>query len=125
MSKATKAIFLLDAIVSFVIGALLLVIPGDTLTLVGWVPYDVLMTRLFGAALLALAWGAFRAWRATQYQEVAILVEVELIFAAMGAIGLLRHLLIAYYPPLVWAVFALLVIVALAYGFIWLRRPRS
>ena len=125
MSKAAKAIFLIDAILCFVIGAFLLIIPGRTLTFVGWVPHDPLMTRLVGAALLALAWGALRAWRASQYREVAILVEVEFIFAALGAIGLLRHMLIAYFPPLAWITLSLLVLPALAYAYVWLSRPRS
>jgi len=125
MSKFAKAIFLIDAIVCLIIGAFLLIIPGDSLTAVGWVPYDPLMTRLFGAALLALAWGALRAFRATEYRQVAILVEVEALFAALGAIGLLRHLLIANYPPLVWTIFAVLAVTALAYGYIWFTRPRS
>jgi hypothetical protein len=125
MSKAAKAIFLIDAIASLVIGAFLLIIPGRTLTAIGWVPFDPLMTRLLGAALLALAWGSFRGWRATQYQQVAILVEVQAIFATLGAIGLLRHLLIAWFPPLGWITFGLLAVTALAWGFVWLRRPRS
>jgi hypothetical protein len=125
MSKAAKAIFLIDAIVSLVIGALLLIIPGRTLTLVNWLPFDALMTRVVGAALLALAWGAYRSWRATEYQQVAILVEVQVIFAILGAIGLLRHLVSAWYPPIGWITFGLLAVTALAYGFVWLRRPRS
>jgi len=125
MSKIAKAIFLIDAILCFIIGAFLLIIPGDTLTWVGWVPYDPLMTRLVGAALLALGWGAFRAWRATQYRDIAILVEVEFLFGVLGAIGLLRHLLQAYYPPIGWISFALLVVPALAWGYVWLTRPRN
>jgi hypothetical protein len=125
MSKATKAIFLIDAIGSLVIGALLLLIPGRTLTTVSWLPFDALMTRLVGAALLALAWGSFRGWRATEYQQVAILVEVQAIFATLGAIGLLRHLVSAWYPPIGWITFGLLAVMALAWGFVWLRRPRS
>lgn len=125
MSKIAKIYFLIDAIFCSIIGAFLLIIPGRTLSLVGWVPYDPLMTRVVGAALLALGWGAFRAWKANQYREIAILVEVELIFAVLASIGLLRHLLIASYPPVGWITFCLLAVPAFAWGMIWLRRPRN
>jgi len=125
MSKVAKAYFLIDAIFCLIIGAFLLIIPGRTLSLVGWVPFDPLMTRVVGAALLALGWGALRAWRASQYQKIAILVEVEFIFAALAGIGLLRHLIISYYPPIGWITFALLAVAAVAWGIIWLRRPRD
>ena len=125
MSKVAKVYFLIDAIFCLIIGAFLLIIPGRTLSLVGWVPSDPLMTRVVGAALLALGWGALRAWKASHYQEIAILVEVEFIFAALAALGLLRHLVISYYPPIGWITFTLLAVAAVAWGMIWLRRPRD
>jgi hypothetical protein len=93
----------------------LLIVPGRFLGSVGWAPVDPLLTRLLGAALLALAWSSFRAWRAKEWSEVAVLVEVEAIFAALSCAGLLRHLVYGHYPLLVWVPFALLFAFALAW----------
>ena len=113
MSKALKFTFLIHAVVAFVLGALLLIIPGRFLGWVGWAPVEPIINRLLGAALLAMAWSSFRGWRATEKAQVAILVEMEALFTVLGCIGLLRHLLKARYPAMVWIVFAVLGIFAI------------
>jgi hypothetical protein len=68
-----------------------------------------------GAALLALAWGSFRAWKATERKQVAILVETEAAFCVLACAGLLRHLLTANYPWYVWGVFVIFAAFAIAW----------
>jgi hypothetical protein len=106
MSKSLKVIFLIHAIVSVVLGVLFLVIPGRFLGLFGWAPIDPLISRLLGAALVALAWSSYRGSRAAERAQVAILVELEAVFCVLAALGLLRHLLIAGWPWYVWLLFA-------------------
>ena len=69
-------------------------IPGRTLTLFGWVGefvqlpgsqvtipgqtfVDPFISRLFGAALLALAFSSFLGWKAKRWEQVAIVAFVE------------------------------------------------
>jgi hypothetical protein len=115
MSRPLKFTFLIHAVVGFLFGAPLLLAPGRFLGWLGWVPVDPLLSRVLGAALLALAWSSFRGWRATERAQVAILVEMEAVFTVLGCVGLLRHLLIANYPAMVWTVFAILLIFAIAW----------
>ncbi len=124
MSKALKTTFLVHAVVAALVGALLLLIPGRTLQALGWAPIDPLVSRLLGAAFLALAWGSFRGWRASQWAQVAILVELEAVFAVLGCVGLLRHLLFSRYPLMVWLVFAVLLVFAITW-LIFLLRGRK
>jgi len=115
MSKALKFTFLIHAVVALILGALLLIIPGRFLGWVGWTPVEPIINRVLGAALLALAWSSFRGWLATERAQVAILVEMEAAFTVLGCIGVLRHLLFERYPAMVWIVFAILALFAIAW----------
>jgi hypothetical protein len=121
MSKALKTTFLIHSIVSLICGALLLLIPGRFLLALGWAPIDPIISRLLGAALLALAWSSFRGWRSSEWSEVAILVELEAAFCVLACVGLLRHLVFAYYPLIVWLDFAVFLVFAVAWVFFLVR----
>ena len=122
MSKALNITFLIHAIVSVVGGLLLLIIPGRTLLFFGWAPIDPITSRLLGAALLALAWSSFRGWQATERVQVQILVELEAVFTVLACVGLLRHLLFARYLPIVWLLFAVFAVFAIAWILFLVRR---
>lgn len=115
MSKSLKYTFLIHVVVSLIFGAALLLAPGRFLGLFGWAPIDPLISRLLGAALLALAWSSYRGWGASSYEQVSVLVEMEVIFTVFGSVGLLRHLIKAWYPWYVWFVFAVLLVFAIAW----------
>jgi hypothetical protein len=121
MSKALRTTFVVHATVAVVFGALMLFIPGRFLKALGWVPIDPIISRLLGAALLALAWSSFRGWRASEWAEVAILVELEAAFTVLACVGLLRHLLFARYPLVVWLDLAVFALFAIAWGFFLVR----
>src|SRR5512135_1634541 len=98
MPKAVKYTFLIHAVVAALFRVLLLAMPGRFLGVFGWEPIDPLISRLLGAAMLALGWASFRGWQATERARVATLIEMEVIYTVLGCAGLLRHLLVANYP---------------------------
>jgi hypothetical protein len=125
MSKALKVTFLVHAVVAGLAGVLLLLIPGRFLLALGWAPIDPILSRLLGAAFLALGWSSFRGWRATEWLQVAILVELEAVFTVLGCVGLLRHLLFARYPIVVWLDFVVLLAFAIAWIVLLLRGRKA
>ena len=105
ISKGLKTIFLIHAIVSAILGVGLWIIPGRYLTLLGWVPelitivendlqlpgtmfVDSVITRLLGAALLALAYSSFQGWRMSSWGEVALMVQMEVTFCVLSVVGI-------------------------------------
>ena len=115
MSKMLRGTFVVHGVVAVVVGVLLLGMPGRFLQLLGWAPIDPLVSRLLGAAFLALAWGDFRGWRAHSWSEVDVFVEVQLAFAALASVGLLRHLVSGHWPAMVWIVLLVFVLFAVAW----------
>ena len=124
MSRALKTTFIVHAIVALLFGLPLFIIPGELLKALGWVPIDPLISRLLGAALLALAWSSFRA--ASLGDKLPkpgqkLLVELEAVFCTLGAIGLLRHTLIAYFSWIVWLPVVLLILFAAVWVYFWVK----
>jgi len=124
MSKGLKTLFGVHAVVALLVGAPLLVVPGRVLLWLGWAPIDPIVSRLLGAALLALAWSSFRGWQTLSLDsaQVAILVEMEAVFTVLACVGLLRHLLFGRWPLVPWLVFAVLAAFAVAWIAFLVRR---
>jgi phosphatidylserine synthase len=131
LSSWLRTTFLLHWIISALLGVPLFLVPGRTLTILGWVPQwvqlpeselsipgqtfvDAAITRLLGAALLALAFSSFRGWRVKQWGEVEILIQMEAIFCVTGTVAFLAGFalmerptpVIGYILTLILAVFA-------------------
>jgi hypothetical protein len=124
MRKALKVTFLVHAVLAVLTGVLLLLIPGNFLQWIGWTAFaaqaawigvDLVISRLLGAALIALAWSSFRGWRATEVAQIANLVEMEVVFTVLSCAGLLRHLVFRHLPMMVWIPFAVFALFAVAW----------
>jgi hypothetical protein len=122
MSNSLKYTFLIYAIVALVYGGLMLAVPGRFLSIFGWAPIDPLISRLLGAAMLALAWSSFRGWQATERTQVNILIEMEVVFTVLGCLGLIRHLVLGGYPYYVWLNFAVLLVFAIVWIYHLLKK---
>jgi hypothetical protein len=136
ISNSLRTIFLVHMVISLILGAALWLIPGRTLELLGWVPkmvelpelgvsipgttfVDNVLTRLLGAALLAMAFSSFRGWRAERWEQVAIVVQMEFILCLTGVVGCLAgfYLMEERVVPLIgWVIAALLAVFTLLWG---------
>ena len=142
ISKGLRNTFLAHTIVSAVLGLLLYVIPGRVLVLLGWVPekyevtvggttvsapgtllVDPVITRVLGAALLALAFAGFLGWRAKQRQEVSILVSLQFVFCVLALVAFLVRIVTLglALPAIGWVLIIILLAFAVAWG-LMLRR---
>jgi hypothetical protein len=125
MEKWLKGLFLAYAVLALIFGIPLFLAPGRFLGLFGWAPVDPLLSRLLGAALLAMAWwsslGAF------QYDpgRAGWLASGNLVFTALGTAGLLRHLIGYHFPFMVWFVCGLLALWAVTWGVVAVSLRRS
>lgn len=144
ISSTLRYTFLVHAVIAFVFGVLLLVIPGRTLGVLGWVPewvhlpnstlaipggtfVDPVISRLVGAALLALCYSSLRACLgpgfklsgpARPWSQVNLLVEMEVIFCLLGAVSFVAgyFLMARSFPLIGWLLFLALVAFAVLFG---------
>lgn len=106
-------------------GAALLIAPGRFLGSFHWAPIDPHLSRILGAALLALAWLVWRMVRPTGKSLTSIGAEVFFIFTFFSSVGLLRHVLTAFYPWMVWVLTIVLLLYALFWGVLWFTNRKS
>ncbi len=145
ISKGLNTTFLIHAIVSVIFGAAAWIIPGRSLVLLGWLPatvqvpgtelsapgtvfVDPILTRLFGAALLALAFSSFQGWRASRWEEVELLVQLEALYCVLSVIGIVATWILN--PAVMnftrWGILLLITIFAVAWIVaLWRHRVES
>ena len=87
--------------------------------MVYWAPVDPHISRILGAALLAIAWLALRMVRSSETGLVSVGTEVFFIFTFLSSLGLLRHVLVAYYPMVVWILTIVMLLFALYWAITW------
>jgi len=119
MARQLRVLFIVHLVIAAALGLLLLIMPGRFLLALGWAPIDPILSRVLGAALLALGWGSYRAARLRNPAELHVLLEVDLAFCALGTLGVLRHIVVAHWPWMVWAL--LVVLVAWTAAWAWVR----
>jgi hypothetical protein len=141
ISSRLSITFFIHMIVSGILGAALWLIPGRTLSLLGWVEemvllpeselsvpgytfVDPLITRLMGAALLALAFSSFQGWRSKSWSQVRLVVELETAFTFFGVVAFIAVLALGgrNIPPAFWALFGMMAAFMIAWGIALLRR---
>jgi hypothetical protein len=123
MSQRLKLVLLIHMIVSLILGVLLFVIPGRMLESLGWAPIDPIISRILGAALLAMSWGDLRLWRGGAQPAAKLWAEVHLGFSGLGAIGVLRHLVTGRWPVMPWLVFGVLGVFAVVWLWVLVTEP--
>jgi len=114
MSGGLKVLFLIDTMVSVVSGVVMYFVPGMWATAADWVPFDPAITRIYGAALLAIAVSSWLGYRAARWAEVRTVVLMEIAFTVLGTVGELYNVLFGGGPALAWAPAVMFVSFAIA-----------
>jgi hypothetical protein len=123
MPRLFKVLFPVFAVIALVVGVPLLLAPGRFLGIFGWAPVEPILDRILGSALLALAWASLRAWRSREATVIILVAEANAVFCALGAIGVLRHVISpAHYPLMVWTVLVVLAVFAVLWLIALVRR---
>lgn len=123
MSTGLKTLFLVHAIIGFVLGAVLYLAPGTWAAMVNWTPFDPTLTQVYGAALLALGLSSVLAYRATRWEEVRIIVQMEIAYTVLGALISLYGALVTGAPAFIWVSVVLFAALAVAWITFYRQAP--
>jgi hypothetical protein len=143
ISSGLRITFLVHWIITGVLGLGIWIVPGRTLTLLSliqeWVELpksgisipggafvNPLITRLFGAALLAFAFSSFKGWRAKEWTAVKPLIQLQLVFSALGAISALYYVTHAesMMQPFGLGTLIFMAVFAVAWGYAFVRNEQ-
>jgi hypothetical protein len=117
ISSGLKTTFLIHFVVAGIFG-LVLLLWGN---LAGLEIVKTAIYRLVGAALLGFAASSWLAYKETVWERVRIVVQMEIVGSALGALVILWGLAFEGLPPLEWMNVVILAGFAIAFAFFYSR----
>ena len=117
--------FLANSLVGGLVGLQHLLSPRLWTDLAGMDIAETVTWRLIGAALIGFAVASWLAYRAPVWQRVRIIVVMDMVWSALGALVILWGILFEGLPPLEWLNVILLAAFAVAFTVFYVRRRAS
>jgi hypothetical protein len=121
ISSGLKTTFLIHFVVAGIFGLVLLLVPRMWGNLAGLEIVKTAIYRLVGAALLGFAASSWLAYKETVWERVRIVVQMEIVGSALGALVILWGLAFEGLPPLEWMNVVILAGFAIAFAFFYSR----
>ena len=117
--------FLAHSLVGGLVGLQHLLSPRLWTDLAGMDIAETVTWRLIGAALIGFAVASWLAYREPVWQRVRIIVVMDMVWSALGALVILWGILFEGLPPLEWLNVILLAAFAVAFTVFYVRRRAS
>ena len=119
ITKWLKLTFLIHFFVAILFGIIYMLFPDFFFVLIAWPYKDPVITRILGAAMIGFAMSSLLAWRETDWLKVKIIVQMEMVWLALGTIMLFISAFI-YFPSIfIWFVIALFLAFLIAFAFFY------
>jgi hypothetical protein len=78
--------------------------------------------RLLGAAMLGFGFGSWLAYRETAFDRVRIVLGIEVVWPALGALVVFYALIFTAFPAGAWLNAIILALFAAAFGYYYFRK---
>ena len=121
MSTGLRTTFWIHAVVAFVFGIGYLFAPAFVAGVFDVEPFDPFVTRLYGAAAIGLCASSVLAALAKRWEQVAIVVEMEVVFTILSAAVCLYAIIFANASVMVWLAVAMFSFFFLLFGYFLLQ----
>jgi hypothetical protein len=122
LTQGLKTTFLIHFIVALLLGLGFLLIPDVLGNWYGLKVQDWTAYRLLGGALLGFGVSSWLSYKANSLESVRIVVVMEIVWPALGALVTLYALLFVGFPALAWINAVILAAFAIAFGWFYFRK---
>jgi hypothetical protein len=102
ISSGLKTLFLVHFILALLFGLLYLFIPDFFFGMFGVTIPDLNPYRLIGAAVFSLGISSWLCYQAGEWEQVKILVQLEMLWPILGALVIIYGILFAGLPAVFW-----------------------
>ncbi len=116
MNQGLRYTFLVHAVVCLIFGLGFLLVPAMVAGLYQMSAYDPFTSRALGAGLLGLAVSSWFSYRAARWDEVRIVVQMEIAYTLLGVLGVLYSVVTGTAPALGW----LNLVIFLVFAALWI-----
>lgn len=110
-------VYLLHAIGGGIFGLTWFFTPTLWGTLVNWGTVDPTITRLYGGAIVSIAFSSWLGYRANAWSQLQILVVFDIALSVLTALAGLYEVLLADGPVFTWVIIAISVFFTLAFSY--------
>ncbi len=117
-----KTTFLIHAILGTLFGLAYLLIPKKFGSFLNWQVMEPEAYRIVGAAILGFAASSWLAYSASAWEQVKIVVQMEIVWTILGTLVLLYGICFAGLPAFAWVNAIILVVFAVLFIVFYSRR---
>ena len=117
ISKLLKLTFLIHFFVAAIFGLVFTILLDLYVGVVGWPETDQITGRVLGAVFLGLAAGSLLSWRETKWESVKIVVQMEIVWLAIGLAVHIWAILTQDFILIIW--FQVVILAIFLGAFIW------
>ncbi|MFX0058673.1 MAG: hypothetical protein ACFE85_16035 [Candidatus Hodarchaeota archaeon] len=128
IKKPLKLTFLIHFFVSIFFGIVFLIMTQFYVDLIGWPYLDPVVGPLLGATFVGFAASSLLAWRETDWIKVKIVVQMEMVWCAVGSIVLITCFFLPYIQPLplfTWVNIAILLAFFVAFTWFYFQHEHD
>lgn len=125
ISKQLNIMFLIHFFVSILFGIVFLIFVEGFVAFIQWPYLDPVVGRLLGAALIGFAATSLLAWRETEWAKVKIIVQMEIVWCAIGSIVLLVCVFLFPLPFFTWINIIILIFFLIVFSWYYFTHEKD
>ena len=125
ISKQLNIMFLIHFFVSILFGIVFLIFVEGFVAFIQWPYLDPVVGRLLGAALIGFAATSLLAWRETEWAKVKIIVQMEIVWCAIGSIVCLVCVFLFPLPFFTWINIIILIFFLIVFSWYYFTHEKD